>query len=116
MQKEPEKKFCFLQPKNQTIFECWFNTLFILDCRKLIDGFIYLTIIKIGLSILTFSCLKKHNIFNSLKTLFEDTNDWNTFGNFFNATRLPSRGSVTALKKKIENFNFQIQLFFKYKN
>lgn len=47
--------------------------------------------------ILTFSCLKKHNIFSSRKTRFDDTSDWNTFGSFFSATRLPSRGSVTAL-------------------
>lgn len=47
--------------------------------------------------VLTFSCLKKHNIFNSRKTRFDDTSDWNTFGNFFSATLRPSRGSVTAL-------------------
>lgn len=56
------------------------------------------------LVVLTFSCLKKHNIFNSRKTRLDDTSDWNTFGNFLSATRRPSRGSVTALfneKRKI---------------
>lgn len=46
---------------------------------------------------LTFSCLKKHSIFSSLNTRFDETSDWNTFGSFLSATRLPSRGSVTAL-------------------
>lgn len=48
---------------------------------------------------LTFSCLKKQSIFNSRKTLLDDTNDWNTFGSFLSATRRPSRGSVTALQE-----------------
>lgn len=60
------------------------------------------------LLLLTFSCLKKHNIFNSLKTRFEDTSDWNTFGNFFKATRLPSLGSVTALKQNVKAKNHTI--------
>lgn len=46
---------------------------------------------------LTFSCLKKHSIFSSLNTRFDETSDWNTFGSFLSATRRPSRGSVTAL-------------------
>jgi len=49
---------------------------------------------------LTFSCLKKQSIFSSRKTRFDETNDWNTLGSFFRATRLPSRGSVTALEIK----------------
>lgn len=53
---------------------------------------------------LTFSCLKKHNIFNSLKTRFDDTSDWNTLGSFLSATRRPSRGSVTALQIKQQEF------------
>jgi hypothetical protein len=50
----------------------------------------------------TFSCLKKHSIFSSRKTLFDETRDWNTFGNFFRATLLPSRGSVTALQQNCQ--------------
>lgn len=48
---------------------------------------------------LTFSCLKKQSIFNSLNTRFDETSDWNTFGSFLSATRRPSRGSVTALQE-----------------
>lgn len=47
---------------------------------------------------LTFSCLKKHNIFSSLKTRFDETSDWKTLGSFLSATLRPSRGSVTALQ------------------
>ena len=46
---------------------------------------------------LTFSCLKKHNILNSLYTLLLDTMFWKTFGIFFKAIRFPVLGSVTAL-------------------
>lgn len=46
----------------------------------------------------TFSCLKKHSIFSSRNTRFEDTRDWKTFGSFFKATLRPSLGSVTALR------------------
>lgn len=53
---------------------------------------------KISKLQLTFSCLKKHNIFSSLNTRFDETSDWNTLGSFLRATRRPSRGSVTALE------------------
>lgn len=46
----------------------------------------------------TLSCLKKQSILSSRKTRLLDTSDWNTFGIFFSATRLPSRGSVTDLQ------------------
>lgn len=49
------------------------------------------------MSVLTFSCLKKQSIFSSRNTRLDDIRDWNTLGSFFNATRLPSLGSVTAL-------------------
>lgn len=51
---------------------------------------------------LTFSCLKKHSILSSRKTLLEDTREWKTFGSFLRATRRPSRGSVTALQHKTQ--------------
>lgn len=51
-------------------------------------------------AVLTFSCLKKQSILSSRKTRFEDTSDWKTLGSFFSATRRPSRGSVTALRRK----------------
>lgn len=58
-----------------------------------------------ALNQLTFSCLKKHSIFSSLKTRFDDTSDWNTLGSFLSATRRPSRGSVTALQLNNKNSN-----------
>ena len=51
----------------------------------------------------TLSCLKKQSIRSSRQTRRADTKDWNTFGNFFSATRFPSRGSVTALYFKEKN-------------
>lgn len=49
---------------------------------------------------LTLSCLKKHNIFNSRKTLLQETRFWKTLGIFLSATLFPSLGSVTDLKKQ----------------
>jgi len=49
---------------------------------------------------LTLSCLKWQSILNSRNTLFDETKFWNTLGIFFRATRFPSRGSVTDLKKQ----------------
>ena len=43
----------------------------------------------------TLSCLKKHNIFNSRKTLLQETRFWKTLGIFLSATLFPSLGSVT---------------------
>lgn len=48
----------------------------------------------------TLSCLKKHNIFNSRKTLLQETRFWKTLGIFLSATLFPSLGSVTDLKKQ----------------
>lgn len=48
--------------------------------------------------VLTLSCLKKHSILSSLKTLLQETRFWKTLGIFFKATLRPSRGSVTALR------------------
>lgn len=47
---------------------------------------------------LTFSCLKKESILISRNTRLLEMRFWKTFGIFFNATRFPSRGSVTDLK------------------
>lgn len=52
------------------------------------------------LDLLTLSCLKKHNIFNSRKTLLQETKFWKTLGIFLSATLFPSRGSVTDLQNK----------------
>lgn len=52
------------------------------------------------LKLLTLSCLKKHNIFNSRKTLLQETKFWKTLGIFLSATLFPSRGSVTDLQNK----------------
>ena len=51
---------------------------------------------------LTLSCLKKQSIFSSRKTLLQETRFWKTLGIFLRATRLPSLGSVTDLKRKKE--------------
>lgn len=48
--------------------------------------------------VLTLSCLKKHSILSSLKTLLQETRFWKTLGIFFKATLRPSRGSVTDLQ------------------
>lgn len=48
--------------------------------------------------VLTLSCLKKHSILSSLKTLLQETRFWKTLGIFFKATLRPSRGSVTDLR------------------
>lgn len=58
-----------------------------------------------GLSpVLTLSCLKKHSILSSLKTLLQETRFWKTLGIFFRATLRPSRGSVTDLHRLKEGF------------
>lgn len=61
---------------------------------------------------LTLSCLKKHNIFNSRKTLLQETRFWKTLGIFLSATLFPSRGSVTDLEKK-NNKKLSTKLTFK---
>lgn len=70
----------------------------------------YLALRMTSIKKLTFSCLKLHNIFNSLNTRFEETSDWKTFGSFFNATLRPSRGSVTALQIKLKHYYYNIKL------
>lgn len=50
--------------------------------------------------VLTLSCLKKHSILSSLKTLLQETRFWKTLGIFFRATLRPSRGSVTDLRER----------------
>lgn len=50
--------------------------------------------------VITLSCLKKHSILSSLKTLLQETRFWKTLGIFFKATLRPSRGSVTDLTEK----------------
>lgn len=49
---------------------------------------------------LTFSCLKKQSIFSSRNTLLQETRFWKTLGIFLRATRFPSLGSVTDLRKE----------------
>lgn len=49
--------------------------------------------------VITLSCLKKHSILSSLKTLLQETRFWKTLGIFFKATLRPSRGSVTDLRE-----------------
>lgn len=49
--------------------------------------------------VITLSCLKKHSIRSSLKTLLQETRFWKTLGIFFSATLRPSRGSVTDLRE-----------------
>lgn len=70
----------------------------IIDSLTLQLGFI--KDFKITLNLLTLSCLKKHNIFNSRKTLLQETKFWKTLGIFLSATLFPSRGSVTDLQNK----------------
>lgn len=50
--------------------------------------------------VITLSCLKKHSILSSLKTLLQETRFWKTLGIFFRATLRPSRGSVTDLRER----------------
>lgn len=68
--------------------------LFILQCIMLRKIFLQTPIS------LTLSCLKKHNIFNSRKTLLQETRFWKTLGIFLSATLFPSLGSVTDLQKQ----------------
>ena len=66
--------------------------------------------VKRRLNFLTLSCLNWHNIRSSLYTRLHDTRFWKTLGIFFNATLLPSLGSVTDLKHIINSCGL-IKLF-----
>ncbi len=63
--------------------------------------------------VLTLSCLKKHSILSSLKTLLQETRFWKTLGIFFKATLRPSRGSVTDLRDIRKHGEFRRTVSFR---